>query len=288
MLLLAVVILGSAWASTTTVEAQSGGVFRDITYCLESGQPLKLDLYQPTNGAGGPHPIVLWIHGGTWMFGDKSDARSDPVVDMLRARGIAVAAINYALAPTYRFPAQIQDLTCGVRFLRAHASKYGIDRAHIGALGMSAGGHLSGMLGVDDGSSMFVGGGYANWSSAVQAVADLWGVNDLTQHNLAPGDERVLPQIFGPQRRWASESPITYVRAGLPPFLLIHGDHDTDVPIRQSRSMYKALAAAGDPATFTVVHNAGHSLAPTGGTMSPSIGTVRKEIVSWFKAQLGG
>ena len=223
---------------------------------------------------------------GSWINGDKSQAAHDGLVTLLRAKGFTVAAINFSLAPAKRFPAQIHDLTCGVRFLRAHAVKYGLDKDEIGAVGMSGGGHLAAMLGVDDGSAMFVGAGYAKQSSHLQAVVDLWGVNDLTQHNLAPSDENILPEVFGPQRLWASESPITYVRPDLPPFLLVHGDRDTDVPIRQSRAMYKALLAAGDPVTFTVVHNAEHGLHPAGGTMSPSKAAIQREIVAFFTAKL--
>jgi acetyl esterase/lipase len=208
---------------------------------------------------------------------------------MLRAKGFMVAAMNFSLPSPRPFPAQIRNLTCGVRFLRAHAVTFGLDTKRIGALGISGGGHLAAMLGVDDGSAMFVSAtsGYARQSSDVQAVVDLWGVNDLTQHNLASYDERLLPKIFGPQSRWASESPITYVRPDLPPFLLVHGDRDTDVPIRQSRAMYKALLAAGDPVKFTVVHNAEHGLQPSGGTMSPSKAAVQREIVAFFAAKLG-
>src|SRR5262249_2762151 len=150
--------------------------------------------------------------------GDKIGAATDRNAVALRSRGFMVAGINYSLAPAHPFPAQIQDLTCGVRFLRSKSAQYGIDPNRIGAMGVSAGGHLAAMLGVDNGSSMFVDGGYPHESSKVQAVAALWGVHDLTLHDRASYDEVQLPRIFGPKPRWASESPISYVRPGLPPF----------------------------------------------------------------------
>ena len=262
------------------------GVVRDVAYCSDSGEIQRLDLYWPTASTTGPRPVVLYIHGGTWIAGSKDDATRDPVVPMLRAHGFIVASMDYALAPQHPFPAQIQDLTCGVRFLRARHAAYGIDPAHIGALGVSAGGHLSAMLGVDNGSHMFVSGGYPYASSAVQSVAALYGVHDLPLRDLAGYDERVLPEIFGPVRRWGSESPITYVRSRLPPFLLIHGDRDTDVPILQSRVMANKLKAARDDVTFTVVHHAEHGLVPSGGKMSPSLKTIDREIVAFFARTL--
>ncbi len=287
VLFIALTMLASSWGLPGVVRATSGTVHRNITYCTTGGQPLKLDLYQPTNGAPGPDPVVVYVHTGSWISGDKSQAANDGLVTLLRAKGFMVAAMNFSTVPSKRFPAQIRNLTCGVRFLRAHAVKFGLDKNRIGAVGMSGGGHLAAMLGVDDGSAMFVGAGFAKQSSAVQAVVDLWGVNDLTQHNLAPSDEEILPEIFGPDDLWASESPISYVRPDLPPFLLVHGDRDTVVPIRQSRAMYKALLAADDTVKFTVVHHAEHGLHPSGGTMSPSKAAIQKEIVAFFTAKLG-
>jgi acetyl esterase/lipase len=265
---------------------QTGDVLLNVTYCSDSGEPLLMDLYAPTIATKGPYPVVLLIHGGTWMVGTRSDARNSLTVAALRAAGIAVAAMDYSLAPAHRFPDMVLDLTCGVRHLRAKASTYGIDPKHIGALGLSSGGHLAAMLGVNDGSSTFVGGGYKRYSSKVQAVAGVSGVYDLTLHDLAPYDERVLPQIFGRKRTWGAASPVTYVRGGLPPFLLLHGDDDTDVPLVQSRVMARALRRAGDSESLVVVHNAGHLLAPTGAPMSPRPREVRAIIVHFFATKL--
>jgi acetyl esterase/lipase len=289
LLMLALFMLGSALVVPTAVATASAGVvLRDITYCLDDGAPQRLDLYQPTNAAPPPHPVVVWIHGGTWVEGSKAGAAFDPVVGMLRASGITVAAVDYSLAPAHPFPAQIQDLTCAVRALRTHASKYGLDVRHVGALGMSAGGHLAAMLGVQTGGPMFVGGGFPGRSSHVQAVAALYGVHDLTLHDLARSDERRLPSIFGKPKAWASASPISYVRAGLPPFLLVHGNLDADVPIVQSRDMRRALHAAGDSAALIAVRGAGHNLTPVAGAITPSMKTIRRAIVDFFVAKLGG
>lgn len=263
-----------------------GQDIRDITYCRGDGVSQKLDLLYPTVHVTFPRPVVLWVHGGTWVTGTRNDAYSNSFVAGLRRAGFIVATMDYSLAPAHMFPAAQHDLTCGVRFLRAKASQYGVDVANIGAMGGSAGGHLVQMLGVDDGSPEFIARGYPHYSSDVQAVASLWGVSDLTRADLGPGDQRKLPSIFGKSSTWAAASPIHYVRPGLPPFIFVHGNLDRDVPPRQSKRMNRALLAQGVTSSVIIVAYAGHQLKPAGGAISPSLGTLVNDVVSFFKASL--
>ena len=276
-------LLGSPVGATASANTHpAGSVLKGITYCFDGKSVLLLDLYYPTTARYAHAPVVLWIHGGTWMVGSRSSAAADRQVALLRANGFVVAAIDYTLAPANRFPDQIQDLTCGVRYLRFNHRNLGLDTSRIGALGVSAGGHLAAMLGVDDGSGYFVSGGFSGVSSGVQAVAALWGVYDLTLHDLAGYDEKVLPDIFGAFWRWKVASPRYHVRAGLPPFLLVHGNDDTDVPVIQSKVMARSLQQAGVSEKLVIVHNAGHGLVSTGGVMSPTRAAIRQDVVDFF------
>ncbi len=278
-----VLMLGSSVGAAASPNPHpAGSVAKDITYCHDGKSALLLDLYYPTKVRYAHAPVVIWIHGGTWMHGSRSSAAGDRQVAKLRANGFAVAALDYTLAPANHFPAQVQDLTCGVRYLRFHHRTLALDGGRFGALGPSAGGHLAAMLGVDDGSSYFVSGGFSGVSSRVQAVAALWGVHDLTLKDLAPYDEKVLPDIFGASRLWKAASPRYHVRSGLAPFLLVHGDRDTDVPMIQSRVMARSLRMAGVPEQLVIVHNAGHGLSSAGGVMSPSRAAVRQDVVDFF------
>jgi acetyl esterase/lipase len=273
-------------AAASPVRHPAGSVLGHLTYCRDGTSALRLDLYYPTTVRYAHAPVILWIHGGTWMHGSRSSAAHNDQVAELRARGFAVAAIDYTLAPASRFPDQIQDLTCGVRYLRVHHRSLGLDSSRIGALGVSAGGHLAAMLGVDDGSHYFVSGGFPGVSSSVQAVAALYGVHDLTLRDLAGQDEKVLPEIFGAFSRWKMASPRYHIRSGLPPFLLVHGDHDTDVPSIQSRVMARSLRLAGVSERLVIVHNAGHGLVPTGGVMSPTKAAIRRKVINFFVHRL--
>ncbi len=134
-----------------------------------------LDLYLPEQ-IDAPVPVILWVHGGGWITGDKAGG---PALQ-LAARGFAVASMNYRFSHDAIFPAQLHDCKAAVRFLRAHASQYGMNPQHIGAWGASAGGHLVSMLGLTTNHEPFEGTlGNPNQSSSVQAVVDWFGPTDF-------------------------------------------------------------------------------------------------------------
>jgi acetyl esterase/lipase len=269
--------------------AKPGKVDRDITYGVADGVALKMDIYYP-EAADGPMPAVLYVHGGGWTKGDKRIGAGATEIPELVSRGYLVAAINYRLAPQYQFPAQIEDVKCAVRFLRANAATYGIDPKHIGAWGGSAGGHLVALLGVTDTSAGFEGsGGYADQSSHVQAVVDMFGPTDLSAIFQGAGT-RLMEQVFGTADKNSDmvkrASPITWVSSDDPPFLILHGEKDTLVPPSQSKILYDRLVAAGVPATLVIVENAGHGFQPSGGTIDPSRIEITKMVVDFFDQYL--
>jgi acetyl esterase/lipase len=258
-------------------------VERDITYATADGVALKMDIYYPKTATAAV-PALVYIHGGGWTGGDKGSGAGTVDTPELLSRGYLVAAVNYRLAPQYKFPAQIEDVKCAIRFLRANAPAYGIDPTRIGAWGGSAGGHLVALLGVTDSSAGFEGScGYADQSSRVQAVVDLFGPADLTV-NFGPSSK--LEQVFGtsdPKSEIASRaSPVTWVTGDDPPFLIIHGDKDEVVPLSQSQILYDRLVAGGVPVTLVVVKNGGHGFTPTGGPISPSRSEITKMIANFF------
>ena len=121
--------------------SENATTLRDLTYAVQDDKPLTLDLYLPPGT--GPHPLVVWVHGGAWYEGSKEHCPAVP----LTGRGYAVASINYRLSREALFPAQIHDCKGAIRWLRAHAIGYGLDAGRIGAWGESAGGHLVALLG---------------------------------------------------------------------------------------------------------------------------------------------
>lgn len=120
-------------------------VERDLVYARYGNREVKLDLYLPRTPAGNAIPCIVVIHGGGWRSGDKT--RFAPIAAALAEQGFAAACIGYRLLPEVEFPAPILDCKAAVRWVRAHATRYGIDPDRLGAIGGSAGGHLVAMLG---------------------------------------------------------------------------------------------------------------------------------------------
>ena len=119
---------------------------RDLEYVKDGHERQKLDLYLPAK-AEGPLPLVVWVHGGAWLGGNKDN----PPGLFLLPRGYALASVNYRLSQHARFPAQIEDCKAAIRWLRANAAAYRLNLDKIGVWGASAGGHLVALLGTTGG-----------------------------------------------------------------------------------------------------------------------------------------
>ena len=256
------------------------GTMTTVTYCTQDGTDLVMDLYQPPAGATRPAPLALYVHGGGLALGDRkptglgaslanhAGALLPQLRTVLNQRGFVVASIDYRLPPLSRWPAQIQDAKCAVRFLRAHAGALGIDPGRIGAWGSSGGGTLAALLGLAGPAARFDHGPWPDQSSSVQAVVDMFGPSDLTNlRDSAPFPRTIARLALGGSasvRRAAS--PLTYVPADrgttrdVPPFLIMHGTDDHDMPPRHSRELARRLAAAGVPVRLVLVQGAGHGL----------------------------
>jgi acetyl esterase/lipase len=252
-----------------------------VTYCTQQGTKLAMDLYAPPAEAARPAPAVLYVHGGGFALGDRTlgglggglanatGALLPQLRVALNRRGFLVASIDYRLPPLSPWPAQLQDASCAVRFLRTHAGALGIDPGRIGAWGSSAGGTLVALLGLTG-----VDGGQ---SSAVQAVVDMFGAADLTDLSDSPPFPRTVARIAlgGSPRVRRAASPLTYVPAGrtaasnLPPFLLLHGTDDQDMPPRHSQELARQLTAAGIPVRLVLVQGASHGLDSPGQQPTP-------------------
>jgi acetyl esterase/lipase len=254
-------------------------VFRDMWYVTNGHERQKLDLYIPETDE--KLPLIIWIHGGAWMAGNKD---MGVPVDYLED-GYAVASINYRLSRHAIFPAQIQDCKAAVRRLRSVADKLNIDPNRFGAWGPSAGGHLVAMLGTAGDVNEFEVGENLEYSSKVQAVADYFGPTDLLQmddhrlpngmiHNDPNSPESLLVggNIQDNKDKVAKANPITYVSKDDPPFLIVHGDRDPLVPHHQSVLLEAALKKAGVLVTFYTVKGAGH-----GGFKDPNVPKLTKE-----------
>ncbi len=249
----------------------------DIAYAASSGAQ-RLDLHRPA-GSTAALPLIVDIHGGAFMIGDKTmDADQ---IDVLVDAGYAVASLDYRLSGEAVFPAAVLDVKAAVRFLRAHAAELRIDPDRIGVFGRSAGGHLATMLGVTASTLRFDDPelGNIDRSSAVTAVAAWFAPIDFLtmddQHRANPAcADRFLPHdaADSPESRWLGApiqtipervreaSPLAYLDGAdpLPAFHLAHGDRDDKVPGEQTGQLAEALTRRGAVVTHRIVAGAGH------------------------------
>jgi acetyl esterase/lipase len=255
----------AAFAATLSVaHAQSKGpklpdgttVEKDLAYGKHERN--KLDIAVPKGD--GPFPLLVWIHGGGWEAGDKANfgAFANQI-----ARGYAVATINYRYSKQAVFPAQILDAKAAVRFLRANAKKYKFDTSHVGVGGASAGGHISALLGTTANVKELEGEDAKPDDTRVQAVFDLFGPTDLAKLSPAVAKDNPVTRLLGGttgalKDLAASGTPQTHVTKDDAPFLILHGDKDTLVPLGQSESLHAALKKEGVESELVVVKGAGH------------------------------
>ena len=247
------------------------GTFRTIEaleYARVDDKPLLLDLRIPDGP--GPHPVIIYLHSGAWISGDRTGG---PAIRQA-ARGYAVASIEYRLAPQYTWPAQVEDAKAAVRWIRANAQKYDLDPERIGAFGTSAGGHIAAVLGTSGGVPELEGVqlGNAGYSSRVKVVVDYYGPTDLLklEDQKIPcipldGNASYMPPslLMGCpiqlcKAKTATANPITYVTPEDPPFLILHGLLDCLVPWRQSEMLHDALEAMNVPSTFHILPDGDH------------------------------
>ena len=240
-----------------------------------------MDVHFPD--AGGPWPVLVYVHGGAWMHGDKSEAGM--FARLMTDQGYLVVSINYRLYPAAQFPAMIQDVKCAIRSLRANAAQFNLDPNRVGAVGVSAGGHLVALLGTTDASAGWDVGEYLEQSSRVQVVIAMAGVMDLSR-NFPNADIEAMKRVGFGEYNVVEASPISHVTPDDPPFLLIHGDRDELVPVEQSKLMYERLLQENIPARLVVVQNARHSLTAPGGT-TPTIAEINLLILNFLAQHLG-
>lgn len=239
-------------------------VISDIEYAIVDGHSLKLDLHLPE---AKNTPVIVWVHGGAWRAGDKSDMPLGKLVN----QGYAIASVDYRLSVEAPFPGMIHDIKAAIRCVRAKAGEYGYDAEKLAVAGSSAGGHLAALVGVTNGVKALEGkvGGYLDQSSDVRATISLFGASNLMTilaqskpqglkmrvpalQLLLDGQPEEKPELA----RLAS--PVAHLDAKDPPLLLIHGDADPQMPPEQSQELAAACTKAGVPVQLEIIPGAVH------------------------------
>ena len=263
--LLSIVVCHSVYAGTE--DKHSYLLEEDLVYGKGNDYELKLDLARPAREKR-PIPALVFIHSGSWYTGSRTYFHTG--IKEAAKRGYVAVSIAYRHARLDKngkvinaFPAQIYDVKCAVRWLRANAAKYSIDPDRIGTAGHGAGGHLALMLGLTTPSDGLEGEcGDLKYSSRVQAVVSLVGVTDFISWyhwgkywpkiNFLEGSPKNVPEVY------KKASPVTYVRKNAPPILSIYGDLSPYVPTSQAELLDSMMKEKGASHTLILKKNTGH------------------------------
>lgn len=239
-------------------------VFPNLTYGTANNYQMKLDLWQRANQKT-PVPTVIYIHGGGWIFGDRTGATLWflPYLEM----GWNVLNVEYRMADVSHAPAAVEDTRCALRWAVRNAKQYNIDVNKIVLTGHSAGGHLSLITGMlPDGTGLdnncYPDEHWGDKPIKVAAIVTWFGISDVNDLIQGPNLKNYAMMWMGSQTDAAAiakrVSPLTYVRPGLPPVFSVHGDKDDVVPYEQSVRLHKALTDAGVPNQLVTIKGGGH------------------------------
>lgn len=264
-----------------TACAARAAVQTDIEYGTAEGVSLRLDVHVPEGP--GPFPAVILVHGGGWNAGDKSGGPQKgymaPMHDALTAGGFVWFSIDYRLAPKFRYPAQVEDVETAIRWVKKHAAEYRVDARRIAISGESAGAQLAALAAVR-----------ADEATRVGAVVPFYGVFDFAAEVKRRGS--LSPSFIGlfgrdtlddtMEKLMHEASPINRVKAGLPPFLFVHGTADKSVSFQQSVDMLERLRVVGVPSELIAIKEGPHGMLPW-PALAPDF---KEQVVAWLHKNL--
>lgn len=261
----------------TEVKQVSGVVYEQVPSRGYPNVPMQLDLLQPQKKTR--MPAIVFVTGGGFINANRDNGVQ--LRNYLAEKGYVVASITYRVAPTAKFPQHLEDVKASIRYLRAHADQWNIDKDRIGIIGGSAGGYLSAFAGTTSGMKTFDKGENLQESSKVSCAVDLYGLSDLSQVGMdySPEVQQLHKSAGATEALWVNGSPvfggkdggvladpkateaanpIAYIGKNSAPMLLMHGTADKVVSPGQTDLLYQALKAKGVPAERYEIPGAAH------------------------------
>jgi acetyl esterase len=235
--------------------AATAAEYKDVVFATRPDGNLTLDAFVPDTP--GTHPTAVIVHGGGWTRGDKQ-TYVQPLFPVFSQAGYAWFSVNYRLSPKHHFPDPIIDVEDAVRWVRSNAAKYNLDLDRLVLVGESAGGHLVSWVGVTKSREL-----------GLAAVIPIYAPHDLLARAEKLGISDNVAGLLGIDKELNAEtrkalkdaSPYYHVEKGLPPFLLIHGTADNQVPYEQSPAMQAQLRKVGNLCDLYTVKDGGHGMA---------------------------
>lgn len=252
------------------IEHEVLSLIPNITYsCVPSWygstmRDLKMDIIAPKQRDGHKkYPLVVWFCGGAYRVVDKSVWL--PEMMYFARAGYIVASVEYRTSNETIFPTPLIDGKAAIRYLKAHADNFCIDTDRICVMGESAGGTMASLIGLTANQREFEKGDFLEFDSSVNAVVDFYGLVDLTEEVACEENDNVPPWTLQDYLgvnftldTAIKASAIAYVTETAPPFMILHGENDSTVPLAQSEMFYEKLQKNGVDSSFYVLEKAGH------------------------------
>lgn len=223
-------------------------VERNVRYS-DAGKHGLLDVYHPRQTPEGGAPVLLHVHGGAWMSGDKA-YEGIPLMHHLAARGWVCVNVNYRLAPAHAFPAHIIDVKRAIGWIRENGHRYGADASFVATSGGSAGGHLAALAALTPNDARYQPG-FEDVDTRIQASVPHYGIYDFaadsgTPRAVARRDRFLAPRVMmkdasSDVEEFRRASPLNRVSTEAPPFFVVHGAHDSAVEVEEARHFVTRL-----------------------------------------------
>lgn len=253
-------------------------VARDVAYAPDSSA--RLDVYSPAEGAG--HPVVVFFHGGGWYQYDKLVYA--PVALRLLPHDLVVVMADYTLYPQADYAQMTEEAAAAIAWTLEHIADYGGDPRRVVVAGQSAGAHLAALALLDPRYLAAIG----HSSAELAGLVGISGPYDIAAEDAFYRDKGqrplIMEKVMGGADNYVVASPSAYVRAGLPPTLLLHGDADSTVPVGISEAFHAALLAAGNESELVVYPEQGHA-GLLFWALDDQEQTLVKTIVEWVEQQ---
>jgi len=244
---------GVSCASTHGVSKNDPAVKKGIGYVAEAQSDMQtLDIYLPREARNAP--VLIFVHGGGWRRGSKDQMAHAQFASLFPPQGFVTVVPNYRLSTVAGFPAQIEDLAGAFAWTYRNIHEYGGDPNKIFVSGHSAGGHLACLLALDTRylDRLNVPAGAVKGVLALSAIYDIPEMKDRALKTL------VEPAFGTDPSAWRQASPIHHVRSGLPPFLILYAQRDTNTLKAQARRFADALKQKNTPVVVAELEREGH------------------------------
>ena len=250
-------------------ETHEGVIYKDVVYKKTLFHDVKLDIYEPLVQTQKTAPIYLYIHGGSWLRGNKNLVNIyDKTMHTLRENGIAVVSIDYRFISQSGISSMIEDCLDAVAFLRKNAKKYNLDTHHIGVHGHSAGANLA----------LIVGATLSKSSDDILFIVDEYGPIDIEKLIQEKKHTPWWSHLISTEEL-KSLSPVYLLHSKLPPIYIAHGDSDTMVPLEQSKELYTQLQKLHIKSSLHIIKDANHGYR---GIAKFKIKEHRKEVLEFM------